>query len=279
MQVRGYHQNSSHRLEMLQNAQRHYKRAAVLATAERLVMHHRRNSRTTASSSSASHSPSSSIASVESTSTGMTSPCPSDDLSPVHTKKSGFRNTSRPQTPVKRVAFQADFDDGLIALIERPDSPTLGCETTTERFSNSHQQTSPVVSSMPNAPHSLQETIPKEPQYESSATEDDPFSMLDHCQTDPFELHDPFKLARSTQRYLETLEGLDRQLKLHLSFVDDQISSAQRPAISTSMNQDLRKLDLQIRIERLRANGWQRKRFDAQKYETLRDNAMADMMI
>jgi hypothetical protein len=36
--------------------------------------------------------------------------------------------------------------------------------------------------------------------------------------------------------------------------------------------------ELQARIERLRAKGWERKRFDARRYEELRENAVADLV-
>jgi hypothetical protein len=39
----------------------------------------------------------------------------------------------------------------------------------------------------------------------------------------------------------------------------------------------MRALDLKARIERLRAEGWQRKRFDPRRYDALCEAALADL--
>jgi hypothetical protein len=46
---------------------------------------------------------------------------------------------------------------------------------------------------------------------------------------------------------------------------------------STPKADKTRSPELQARIERLRAQGWERKRFDARRYAELRESASADM--
>lgn len=42
-------------------------------------------------------------------------------------------------------------------------------------------------------------------------------------------------------------------------------------------SEELRMLDRQARIEKLRQNGWQRKRFDASRYERLCNDVLAEL--
>lgn len=86
--------------------------------------------------------------------------------------------------------------------------------------------------------------------------------------------------ALSLERYRALLSGLKGQIASHLAMLEVDIAATkQTPSVRHGDADDMRKMELRFRIERLRAEGWPRRRFDAQRYEKLREDAMADLMM
>jgi hypothetical protein len=86
---------------------------------------------------------------------------------------------------------------------------------------------------------------------------------------------DPFERTRSLHRYASALAALHRQITtVHLP-ASVAVSSAVPPPPS---NDEMRAIELRTRIARLKAEGWPRRRFDAARYEALREAALADLM-
>ncbi|MBV1838886.1 hypothetical protein KUA11_17050, partial [Acetobacter estunensis] len=80
------------------------------------------------------------------------------------------------------------------------------------------------------------------------------------------------------ERYCTVLSSIQKQINSHLVSIDRDITAALTPRAALSTNAEMKHLDLRTRIDRLRANGWQRKRFDAKRYEEFREQVMADML-
>ena len=102
----------------------------------------------------------------------------------------------------------------------------------------------------------------------------DPQTIAVHTSGEP----DPFFHTRSVHRFCTILSSLQRQITSHMTTLDIEIAACQIPTAPTFTTPELRALDIQARIERLRACGWKRARFNVQRYETLRENALADMV-
>jgi hypothetical protein len=92
-------------------------------------------------------------------------------------------------------------------------------------------------------------------------------------------------------RYSALLTSLQRQVFRHLTFIESELleivaQEAVPPSpVSVMVVHPVhpsidagRSPELQARIERLRAKGWERKRFDARRYEELRESAVADLV-
>lgn len=245
MQVRGYQASSPHRIQLLQQARQHYTHASEIAqyADERLTQ---LKSLRPDSPSSSLHSPVGSDMSHETASTRMSSPTPS--LDSVH----GLSKAAVPQVkPKKRVAF---CDTPEYEPFIRPDSPTLGMDDPASgRSSPCLVLPPPVVERIPEP------VAPAEPEEGSN---DDGLSP-----------------SQALYRYGIVLSGIQRQITSHLASIDSDIAAAEKPSTNSApVDKDLRALELRSRIERLRASGWQRKRFDPQRYETFREQVMADMM-
>jgi hypothetical protein len=151
----------------------------------------------------------------------------------------------------------------------RPDSPTLGFDD--DYFHGGHD-----LRDLPELPKPkpMELELPLKPEH----------SMLEE---------DSFLVERSVHRYNEHLSSLRAQIASHSSHIETLLSSkAPQPSdllISESRREsgdgsrgwspsgDLRALDKQARIARLRQSGWQRKRFDARRYEDLCDAVMAEL--
>ncbi|RGP81580.1 hypothetical protein FLONG3_312 [Fusarium longipes] len=186
----------------------------------------------------------------------------------------------------KRKKKRVTFSDVPVELLERPDSPTLGLGS----FLGSVRPSSPellgnesaipaALRASPQAPRSI--LAPRSTQNE----------VAPHAESEL----DPFRHARSVHRYSALLTSLQRQVFRHLSFIETELvqqdittreeekplsptTRAIAPATSVTPNADkARSPELQARIERLRAKGWERKRFDARRYAELRESASADM--
>jgi hypothetical protein len=238
-------QQSSYRVKMLKQARDHLARAFALVKIEDEDINSRWRS-PSAASSYQMHSP------CSSTSTRVLSPTPSltfsDCEQPVKVKRR------------KRVRFSNPIiaEPTIIEPIIRPDSPTLGFDEATGDASLEH----PFVA----------------PQMEiKSAFACSPTSVF-NSTPNMFEFEDPFARDRSIHRYSTILDSLRRQIATHLTAVDAEVAAAATAAPQVPSNEELRALELQTRIARLKASGWQRRRFDASRYEALRERAMADLM-
>ena len=166
----------------------------------------------------------------------------------------------------------------------RPDSPTLGFDD--EYF------------------HSgvARQYLPEPPKGALKFHEVElPLQLPAVSETEPLQLipeDDSFLMARSVDRYCENLSGLRSQLARHSASVNELLAgpkggqdqaprslllavaeSARASSRSSNISDsdELRKLDRHARIERLRKNGWQRKRFDSRRYEELCETVMSEL--
>ncbi|QGI79351.1 hypothetical protein CEK25_006080 [Fusarium fujikuroi] len=279
MLARALHQAAPARTTLLNQARDHYQRASTLINAADSTVGPallRRPSGTTTTLPSL-HSADSSVSSyVSSKWTSSHSVSPASSISSIQSVPA-----SKPKK--KRVTFS----DVPMELLERPDSPTLGLGS----FLGPARSTSPEISggdssavpaplrSLTQAPRSI--LTPRSAQNDVSPSTD---SELD-----------PFRHARSVHRYSALLTSLQRQVFRHLSFIETELGQQHitppyedtppspvtvntATSASATLNADkTRSPELQIRIERLRAKGWERKRFDARRYAELRESASADM--
>jgi len=282
MCVRPLTSTSPYRAQLLQQARTHYDRAAALIQkAEDSVAAKTRPSSVTSTASSI-HSPAGSVSSRAWTSeTGMSSPtqsiCSLDDLV-VRSQPA-----ASPSTPTKKkVSFSLPPTSTLkTEPFIRPDSPTLGFDD--EYFTAALSR--PPLPKLPRQAVSFaagseqdeeeeEETTPRASSRASSARFEDEH---DH-------LEDSLMLAGSVHRYCDHLSGLKTQIASFSADLDALLRGPSpmgtaavdaRPATPTS--DELRTLDRQVRIERLRQSGWQRKRFDPRRYEDLCNTAIAEM--
>lgn len=240
-------QHSSHRLKLLKQARDHLARAFALVKIEDEDINSRWRSSSAASSYNM-HSP------CSSTSTRVLSPTPSLTFSDCETKPVKVKRR-------KRVRFSNPIvaEPTIIEPIIRPDSPTLGFDETTNDVSPEHGFVAPMVE-MKSA-------------FASSSPTD---GFVENHNM--FDFEDPFARDRSIHRYSTILDSLRRQIATHLATVDAEVAAAATMAPQVPSNEELRALELQTRIARLKANGWQRRRFDASRYEALRERAMADLL-
>lgn len=185
---------------------------------------------------------------------------------------------SRPK-PKKRVAFcdvpsyEPSYESAYEPLV-RPDSPTLG-------FDDDWcvRQPTPEPPALYPAPLRLssgksQFPLPSPTNSDFSAAQDDDD---DDSYFDTPSTADSFLRARSVHHYCTVLSGLRRQIASHLEWLERDIAAAEEPKPLQALSEEMRALDLRARIERLRANGWKRERFDFRRYEALRESALADM--
>jgi hypothetical protein len=251
---------SSFRTSLLQQARAHFDQAAsLIAAAEDSILRKRRSGSTTSSPSC--HSPSGSISSRAWTpETGMSSPTNS-----VYSFEDLSAKTHSPPKRVKKVSFSLPQETFRIPEpIVRPDSPTLG-------FDDEYFHCGVARQELPDLPkpkfQEVELPLQDAPVYERLIADDDAFVV-----------------ARSVGRYREHLSGLRAQLANHSANVDEllsvkggQTALADTFKYRTSIGDDLRALDRQARIERLRESGWQRKRFDARRYVELCDAVLSEL--
>lgn len=206
--------------------------------------------------------------------------CSFDDLTkaqPPVTTPNGKR--------VKKVSFSLPVEEkeetGPVRIPEpliRPDSPTLG-------FDDEYFQSGVARQHLPEPPKEtlkFQEVeLPLQPEPLPLIPEDDSFLV-----------------ARSVDRYCENLSSLRAQLARHSASVDELLAGhkdvdGQTPASvllaaaetvrassrlsDISESDEFRKMDRQARIERLRKTNWQRKRFDARRYEELCETVLSEL--
>jgi len=283
---------SSLRTSLLLQARAHFDSAASLITAaEESVIKKRRPSSISSLRSSSCHTPSDSISSGNWTpDTPMSSPTNSisslSDLSIT---------ANSPKKRVKKVSFSLPKDHHfqIPSPIIRPDSPTLGFDDEYFHAGTARQELPQLPIPKPKffqeveiplqpVPELPLQTVPEIPETESI---EQLFSSM----------HENFLLTRSVNRYCDHLSALRTQLARHSANVEEMLSSRGGPqssSLSDSLaaksgsgrhsamaESDVRALDLQARIERLRKNGWQRKRFDARRYEELCETVLSEIAL
>ncbi|CCC11638.1 unnamed protein product [Sordaria macrospora k-hell] len=257
---------SMFRTTLLQQARTHFEQAAsLISAAENSVLKQAwRSSGTFSSSGSSCHSPTSSISSsidsrAWSPETRMSSP--TDSV--FHTSES-----ANPTKRVKKVSFSVpheEFDFGFSEPMVRPDSPTLGMNF--GFFPATNTQKVPEVSAS------------KYQEFELPLPFNTDSQQFENCEEDD----DTLNITKSIDRFRDQLHELREQLERHSANLDQQLEAmATEPPKSPTRGsgvgkEELRALDRQARIERLRKDGWQRKRFDTQRYEELCETVLAEL--
>ncbi|QUC19676.1 uncharacterized protein UV8b_03917 [Ustilaginoidea virens] len=255
MQARAIHQSSPHRASLLRQSYVHY--SAASDAAKQAEGSTSRVPPRLVTSFSSLHSASESSASGSTVSTRMSSPAPSlgsaEDVFKPHPR------TSPCASKKKKVSF---CDQLIFEPIIRPDSPTLGFDECLRRSSLEPVYPESILkNAQPTPPAAfLVEDLPLGPE---PGEPDDA---------------DPFYHARSIHRFCTILSSIRRQITSHMTTLDIEMAACRIPSTLTPISEEMRNLDIKARIERLRACGWNRPRFDAKRYETLRENALADMM-
>ncbi|EGX94071.1 hypothetical protein CCM_02342 [Cordyceps militaris CM01] len=253
MQARSLHAGSHYRLKLFEEAREHYNLASQ--TSEKADKQAFQIVLRPASPSSSLPSPIESCLSHQSTSTRMSSPTPS--------------TASNKGTQIKRKKKVAFADELQYDPPVRPDSPTLGFSDPGSGRTSPCQDTPlhpvpPSVQTMPDICPAFSPT--------SSIDGDDVPRNLAEQELPPSEGRE------SLERYCTVLSSIQRQITSHLSAIDREITAALTPKAYVPANDEMRALELRSRIERLRANGWKRKRFDAHRYEEFREQVTADMV-
>ncbi|CAM1505638.1 Fc.00g112750.m01.CDS01 [Cosmosporella sp. VM-42] len=261
MQARGLNHSPVWRTTLLQQAREHYTRASeLIKTADAKAL----NPSGGGSACPSLHSPTSSVSSQASTASSA-----STIVSPA-TPISSLKSPSSVPKRKKRVTFidtkRASLIDTPLEPIIRPDSPTLGLNDDWSGRSSPE-----LIDAMPLPPtfspahlataftaHKQAAELPLEPETDIGS-------------------EDPFLRARSIHRYCTILTSLQHQISCHLSSIEDELNPSSPTAVTAPLDEETRQREFQARIERLRANGWQRRRFDAQRYEALREGALADL--
>ncbi|KAK1968922.1 hypothetical protein LY78DRAFT_701202 [Colletotrichum sublineola] len=260
---------SPYRTMLLQQARHHYLQASGLSKAADENM--ARSSRPSSTATSSMHSPSSSISSRASSrtwtnSTAFSSPTPSVcSMEDAVTKLSVHK---------KRVTFCDIPEESFIRPEEsfmRPDSPTLGFEDYLCAPQEPESRYLPVLPEEPEPVDESEEMI-------KPAT---PEPLNDECEA--FD----FLQERSIHRYCGLLSSLRSQIEVHIADVEERLVAPPEDttgtdllparAVTPDLSDELRSLDIKARIERLRQNNWQRCRFDASRYEALRESVLAEL--
>ncbi|OLN87900.1 hypothetical protein CCHL11_00310 [Colletotrichum chlorophyti] len=260
---------SPYKTMLLQQAHSHYSQASELCKAADDNMS--RSSRpSSAATSSSMHSPSSSTSSRASSrtwtnSTVFSSPTPS--VCSVEDAVAKLANAQSPQR--KRVTFS---DCAPEEPFIRPDSPTLGFEN--------------FLCAPPSPePARYLPVLPEEPEPadepEDIVTAPTPEPLNEDC--DAFD----FLRERSIHRYCSLVSSLRAQIAIHITNVEDELAGRAQGddaaealparAATPELSEELRYLDIKARIVRLKSNNWQRRRFDASRYEALRESVLSEL--
>ncbi|RFU81454.1 hypothetical protein TARUN_766 [Trichoderma arundinaceum] len=269
MQVRSLQHTSPYRTKLLLQARDHYRVAADLSKEDDAAM--RRPSSRSLSPMSSLHTPLGSDASFSTVSTRISSPSLS-----ISSLDSCMKSPNSRPKPKKRVAFcdvpsyEPSYESTYEPIV-RPDSPTLG-------FDDDWCVRQPTPEPPARFPEPLRLSSARTQFPLPSPTNSD-FSTIqdDDNYFDTPTAADSFLHARSVHHYCTVLAGLQRQIASHLEWLECDIAAAENPRPPQLLSEEMRALELRTRIERLRANGWKRQRFDIRRYETLRERAMADI--
>ncbi|KAG6041778.1 hypothetical protein E4U41_001990 [Claviceps citrina] len=250
MQARAMHHSSPCRATLLRQAYNHYSTASDLADqADQEASNLSSHARTSTFSLSKLHSPAGSNVSASTISTMMSSPTPS---------LGSCDDTFKPSPRKKKVAF---CDEPMTEPIIRPDSPTLGFDEWLGRSFPEPAYPESILKSVKQTPMMPCDDAPRSPDISDMEAEEG----------------DPFFHARSVHRFCTILGSIRRQIASHLTTLDIEIAACQIPTAPAFTSPEMKALDIQARIERLRACGWKRARFNVERYETLRENALADI--
>ncbi|OTA86780.1 hypothetical protein M434DRAFT_81780 [Hypoxylon sp. CO27-5] len=278
--------SSNYRTRLLRDAQAHYAKAEeLIRNAEENITGRTRSG--SSSTTSSLHSPGLSSVRSSVSSTTLSSPRTS-----VCSAEDGIVLKSSPR-PVVKAKKKVSFS-GLNDLIEfqpepyiRPDSPTLGWED--DIFPHRPENSLPLLAEKvkPGLPKSEPVTASQSEVVESATTDDPQSTEESTSSDDKFDL-DAFLQTRSVNRMCAQLSALRSQVTWHRDAVEALIAESddtpETPTISTeawpvppSPFTPPRDEALQQRIERLRAGGWRRKRFDSRRYEALREQVLGEL--
>jgi hypothetical protein len=266
---------SPYRTSLLRQARGHFDQAgSLIETAMTSVADKMRPESVVSSRSSNCQSPAESVSSRAWTpETRLSSPTNS-----VYSFEDLPNKDQAGQKRCKKVSFSLPDQQPVMRISEpyiRPDSPTLG-------FEDDYFHAGAARAELP--------ALPSPPPKAAKDMVDMPLGIgmgMDRLEEQLIpeseeEGEEGFRLAQSVDRYCDHLSGLRAQLLSHTAHLDALLepkTGHKTPDVleRTSPDDDLRALDRRARIERLRKNGWQRKRFDASRYEELCDNAMAEL--
>ena len=179
------------------------------------------------------------------------------------------RGSEKSAKPPGRPRKQVSFSNAPLAEpFIRPDSPTLGFDEWLGRSTPDLMVTETLEQPDPPQPQPMA-LLQLFPGGCSSYDEET------HQQSDEKAQESPH--SASLSRYKGLLASLGQQMARHGACLDADIAAAKDPVPPPPTNEEMRALELRSRIDRLRASGWPRRRFDARRYEALRDNVAADM--
>lgn len=296
--------------QLLTQARKHYDAAAALILAAEVSVTSKTRSRSAGCHSgifsmhtSSLHSPSGSVSSgTWSTPTTNSSPtnsvCSFDDMLSKSSslapspRCSALASTPRSAKGKKTVSFSLPKDETFRFPTEpyiRPDSPTLGFDDAYFSAPITRREL-PELPRGPAVVHIISE--PEEGREyvrmmgRRNEYEDDQGFFMDPLDDDDYDR----RTARCVYRYCETLSVLRSQIASHSHNLDELMGSPSKgaeaaslhsPALShsslDSASEEMLALDRQARIERLRRQGWHRKRFDASRYERLCNDVLAEL--
>ncbi|KAL2022703.1 hypothetical protein VTK56DRAFT_4784 [Thermocarpiscus australiensis] len=273
--------SSALRTSLLQQARTHFDQAASLIdAAQESVIKKVRSCSVTSSRSSSCHSPSGSISSRAWTpDTRLTSPTDSVYSYEDFSAKSQFSSKR-----VKKVSFPLPREEAprIAEPIIRPDSPTLGFD---DRYfpACGPQQEFP-DSDEPSKFQEIELPLQTTTDGESNSASEQAASEAQQQEDDDEKV---YQAARSADRCCEHLSSLRAQLARHSASLDELLAARPDPASTaeTLRSADrtgcspevVRALERKARIDRLRKNGWQRKRFDARRYEELCEAVLSEL--
>ncbi|KJR84880.1 uncharacterized protein SPSK_09219 [Sporothrix schenckii 1099-18] len=282
---------SAYRARLLQEAREHYGQASHLIHDAEVLVQSRVRASFTLPPLSNLHSPSSSISSrVWTSETGFSSPTPSvtysEDLNAgLHQLEFSLPpSLSFSLGPArKKVSFELPGKDTpIFEPYIRPDSPTLGFD---EYF-----VTGLARQNLPETPSCSKKSIPTLQRANNEDATPRASKNFNHLSHGVLDLEAGFngrscKLDNSASRYCAHLANLKCRLEQHKANLEAVIETPPTGDNDIAENINLvppgevaHGLDRKTRIERLRKQGWQRKRFDPSRYEALRNAALAELI-
>ncbi|EGY23035.1 hypothetical protein HYQ45_010253 [Verticillium longisporum] len=275
MLARPLNTSSPYRVKLLNQARAHYARAAeLIQTADETISTYSRPS-SAATTAPSLHSPSCSISSRSSTELSS----PTASICSLEDAMAKLANTPAPLQTKKRVTFIDDLEPMIQEPFIRPDSPTLGFDDL---------RSSPVDGSryLPSLQEVPESKLPAAIAVAPSASAPTPEPPIEDSEGNDY----GYLRERSIHRYCALLVALRSQIASHLAAVDAQLApqastianhrlsfSVSTRAATPDVDDEMRALDLKARIERLRASGWKRQRFNPRRYEELRESVLAEM--